>query len=730
MEFAPNQATQSGSSTTSEAGRFLWCGTKDGHLFELDTWTGEVSATRNAAHGAAVIHILRYKNAVVTIDEKGKALVFGNPDSPTTAPAVVEGQENADPDGWTDGSGGMNCLLMNTTPRVIRLTEKQSFARILYGKLWTSAGSGIPTGDGNSDTSSSNASLPPPTASSLGKAATLLLTEGGVGAVTSATVLVTKPGLVYVGHEGGYVTVWDVSSFNPTSEIDPNSSTPSLPPKCLQTLKVSTTDIVCLEGVHGKLWAGSRNGFISAYDVEQRPWMVTNVWKHGGYVGSEVEGDRKGLPVLRLLVDYADLEKNERLTVVSVGRDQVIRFWDAFLSSDWIDNALEKREKEFSSFRPMKVLVCTWNIDAAKPETLNSVDNAGGVDNVGFLDNVLSSVERPDILVFGFQEVIDLESKKMTAKTVLFGSDNAHKVSRSYKLWYDRLVYAVRVAMPPDCPYSVIHTENLVGLFTCIFIRSSEKESMSSMAITTVKRGMGGHYGNKGAIVSRFVLDDSSFCFINCHLAAGQSEKAARNSDLAAVLEERSVFPEALNADQAVVFVGGGDGSMILDHEFVFLNGDLNYRIDQRREAVISSIRAGDLQYLLNHDQLLKEMTTNRAFRLRIFHEAPITFLPTYKYDRHSNEYDTSEKRRIPAWCDRILWRCRDASRVETLHYRRYEVNVSDHRPVSAGFVVRLKKVDYAARGLVESDVSRQWLQEERRLVQQNRLFYAELGWI
>lgn len=160
------------------------------------------------------------------------------------------------------------------------------------------------------------------------------------------------------------------------------------------------------------------------------------------------------------------------------------------------------------------------------------------------------------------------------------------------------------------------------------------------------------------------------------------------------------------------------------------LNGDLNYRIDQRRDAVLSSIRAGDLQHLLGHDQLLKEMTTNRAFRLRIFHEAPITFLPTYKYDRHSNEYDSSEKRRIPAWCDRILWRCRDASRVETLHYGRYEVNVSDHRPVSAGFVVRLKKVDYAARSAVEAEVSRQWLQEERKMVQRNRLFYAEIGWI
>ncbi|KAG9019079.1 hypothetical protein FRB90_006602 [Tulasnella sp. 427] len=686
MEFASGRAAQAGSSTAAEAGRFLWCGTKNGRLRKLDTWTGEVSATRHAAHGATVIHILRYKNAMVTIDEKGKALVFESPDQPTIASAGTDGQENADADGWTDVAGGLNCVLMNTPPRVVCVTEKQAFASILYGKLWTSAGSGIICGEGlngssasvnatsgasssgasgrgpiirvynifattpsreNSDAASlsSNGSLPPPTASSLGKAATLLATEAGVDTLRF-----------------GRLSVQCHRSDNVYGNLPP--------PKCVQILKIATTDVVCLEGVHARLWAGSRSGFIIAYDMEHRPWQATNVWKHGGYIGSDVEGDRKGLPVLRLLVDYADLEKNERLTVVSDGTDEVLRFWDAFLSSDWMDYALEKREREFSSFRSMKVLVCTWNVDAAKPETLNSVDNAK-----------VSTI--PDILVFGFQVVIDLESKKMTAKTVLFGSENAHEVSRSYKL--GTTDSSTRSASP------------------CLQI---------------------------GAIVSRFVLDDSSFCFINCHLAAGQSEKSARNSDLAAVLEEPSVLPEATEADEAVVFAGGGDGSMILDHEFVFLNGDLNYSIDQRREAVIPSIRASDPQYLLGHDQLLKEMTTNRAFRLRVFHEAPITFLPTYKYDRHSNEYDTSEKRRIPAWCDRIRRRCRDASRVETLHYNRYEVNVSDHRPLSAGLIVRVKKVDYAARGVVESELSRHWSQEQRGLEHQNRLFYTELGWI
>lgn len=158
-----------------------------------------------------------------------------------------------------------------------------------------------------------------------------------------------------------------------------------------------------------------------------------------------------------------------------------------------------RREATFSSFRPLNVLVVSWNVDAAKPDTL-----IGSADNTAFLDNVLHSVDSPDIIAFGFQELIDLESRKMAAKTVLLGgkkklSDGpiSEKVSRSYKMWYDRLTLAVRLAMPPDCPYTVVHTENLVGLFSCIFIKSSERKTLSDVAISTVKRGIAGMYGNK-----------------------------------------------------------------------------------------------------------------------------------------------------------------------------------------------------------------------------------------
>lgn len=152
----------------------------------------------------------------------------------------------------------------------------------------------------------------------------------------------------------------------------------------------------------------------------------------------------------------------------------------------------------------------------------------------------------------------------------------------------------------------------------------------------------------------------------------------------------------------------------------------MNYRIDSRREAIIAAVHAGELEGLHIHDQLLKEMRFNRGMRLRGFSEGLLEFDPTYKYDRRTDIYDTSEKRRSPAWCDRVLWRAAVPERVQQEHYTRYEANVSDHKPIAAAFTITVKKVRKDVAQQVRRQLENLWVEEQARLLQDTRSFYAQ----
>ena len=93
------------------------------------------------------------------------------------------------------------------------------------------------------------------------------------------------------------------------------------------------------------------------------------------------------------------------------------------------------------------------------------------------------------------------------------------------------------------------------------------------------------------------------------------------------------------------------------------------------------------------------------------FQEGPITFPPTYKYDLFSDDYDTSEKARIPAWTDRILWRKRNLHQSvkdpndwplegrrpdvgSVFWYGRAELKQSDHRPILGIFDVEVLRLE------------------------------------
>ncbi len=71
---------------------------------------------------------------------------------------------------------------------------------------------------------------------------------------------------------------------------------------------------------------------------------------------------------------------------------------------------MAKREEEYCTYHEIKILICSWNIDASKPADLEA-----SAEDVKFLESWFTSIESPDLIVIGFQEIIDLENKKLTA---------------------------------------------------------------------------------------------------------------------------------------------------------------------------------------------------------------------------------------------------------------------------------------------------------------------------
>ena len=93
----------------------------------------------------------------------------------------------------------------------------------------------------------------------------------------------------------------------------------------------------------------------------------------------------------------------------------------------------------------------------------------------------------------------------------------------------------------------------------------------------------------------------------------------------------------------------------------------------------------------MDHDQLGRERAAGRVFIG--YEEGSIAFPPTYKFDNGTDAYDSSEKRRVPSWTDRILFKpARNPSAIELLQYVSVnDLRTSDHRAVTASFRVTLR---------------------------------------
>ncbi|KAH9617066.1 hypothetical protein KSS87_004452, partial [Heliosperma pusillum] len=234
---------------------------------------------------------------------------------------------------------------------------------------------------------------------------------------------------------------------------------------------------------------------------------------------------------------------------------------------------------------------------------------------------------------------------------------------------------------PKQSRYCLIVSKQMVGVYLTVWIRKDLREHVRNVKVSCVGRGLMGYLGNKGSIAVSMLLHQTSFCFVCTHLTSGQKEgdELRRNADVMEILK-KTRFPRISNT--------GDEKSpeTIVEHDRVIWLGDLNYRMTLPYRSVRALVEMQNWRVLLEKDQLRSEQRRGHVFSG--WNEGNIYFPPTYKYSHNSDRYSgddmhPNEKRRTPAWCDRILWH---GSGLHQLSYVRAETRFSDHRPVYSIF--------------------------------------------
>lgn len=440
------------STDVEKEGDHIWLGSEKGELFELDIPSGAVVAEKRNAHSTKITKIYRYAAEMWTIDEDGKVNIW--PPDETGSP------------------------ILQQTPNSFRIPKNHNCSIVSGDKLWVAHGKEIRI----YQRSPEQHGFVPVLAQAL--------SHPNAGEVTASAMIPSQPDRIYFGHNDGKVSVYSRKDYS-----------------CLGVVSVSVYKISCLAGAGDYLWAGYNTGMIYVYDTTQTPWQVKKDW----------HAHANGNPVAGIQADRSSLWKMDRLQVASLGTDSVIRIWDGMLREDWLEADMQEHDVEFCDFRQVSATIMTWNAGASKPTSLSGrFDEQDG----SFFRDLLRPDDPSDILVFGFQELVDLEDKKVTASKYFFfflhtsgmctymstesffksskkkdASDQEH-MSRQYRAWRDHLVRCIEDYLPGE-RYYLLHTANLVGLFTCVFVRESERMKIRDMNAAEIKLGMGGLHGNK-----------------------------------------------------------------------------------------------------------------------------------------------------------------------------------------------------------------------------------------
>ncbi|KAK2197717.1 bifunctional Endonuclease-exonuclease-phosphatase superfamily/Endonuclease-exonuclease-phosphatase/SAC domain/Inositol polyphosphate-related phosphatase [Babesia duncani] len=295
----------------------------------------------------------------------------------------------------------------------------------------------------------------------------------------------------------------------------------------------------------------------------------------------------------------------------------------------------------------LKIWCGTWNLGGHDGSTVD-------------LEEWLGSVSNADLYCFCIQEFVDL-----TAFRVVMNINNE---SRQNNLNAHIANTLANLSGRGSVKYSRIASISMIGLYLVVFAKEELFPHIKAIAKTSVKTGLCGSTGNKGAVGVRFEILGHPICFLNVHLSSGKNPSQTRMDQLTHILYQ--------------AFSESGPRGSAWKHSLLLISGDFNFNIKMETGEILSRLRKSDLKSLLLHDEFYQNKAANIPVCTDL-NEAKIKFAPTYKFVKGTLFYNT---RRNPAWCDRILWYALANSKVyiNPLQYTRQEhYTVSDHKPVS-----------------------------------------------
>ncbi|KAF8276864.1 hypothetical protein TcBrA4_0122470 [Trypanosoma cruzi] len=357
-----------------------------------------------------------------------------------------------------------------------------------------------------------------------------------------------------------------------------------------------------------------------------------------------------------------------------------------------------KKEKTESMLRALRVHACTWNVDRQPPpngnngfyEWLLGRKLMGKVTNYWDLSKESrenSNETTPPFPIEEFPDIVIVTLQEVEMGGVVL----VREYTETGVMWTEAIVDALNKISEHRVWYKKVKSVQLVGLVLVVVARVEHINYVANVRVSLTRTGaMRGVWGNKGSVGIRATIYGKRFLFIAAHFVAHKHNERTRTLNYHASLKDLMFeMPVGVDSELDVLetfSTAARDSNMedgiiekrsrltpffrnlrrtppallekeVLDkYDYVFFLGDLNSRLHGLKGTDIRRlVRNKEYDRLICHDEIRQGMISGDTFDG--FQEALIAFPPTYKLDRKTDLYDTSRRKREPAWCDRILFR-------------------------------------------------------------------------